>query len=242
MISLIPFIVFTIIFLCASVFFRRSFAFITPVTLVCIILLQYTLGLFFHLSVAFYATIMLAFVCLVWLTIKIVRHGFDDLRTYALTPVFIAYVIMIGIILALSRGRVCYITDEYSHWGTVVKNMLYFDQFGSIAQSTTAYKTYPPCGSLLPYFFAKFDPTFRESSMYHGALLLTFSLLLPLFEHIRKRDWQRFLLVGGLAFFAPLTFFSYGYSSLYVDVQVALVFGNLLTQYFANDHLHLQSG
>lgn len=92
MISLIPFIVFTIIFLCASVFFRRSFAFITPVTLVCIILLQYTLGLFFHLSVAFYATIILAFVCLVWLTIKIVRHGFDDLRTYALTPVFIAYV------------------------------------------------------------------------------------------------------------------------------------------------------
>ena len=233
--SIAAYIVLFIILVSASVLWKKRFAYAAPIALICIILLQYTLGLFFGLSVAFYAVFVLSFACFILLVVHIVRFGWGDVRKNVLNYGLWAFLLSIVIILVLSRGRVCYITDEYSHWGTVVKNMLYFDRFGSIAQSSTAYKTYPPAGSLLPYFFARFYPQLDESSMYHGALLLTFTLMLPVFNSIKKGEIGRFLIIYGLTFFLPIVFFPYAYSTLYVDVQMALVFGSLLVLYFSSE-------
>lgn len=232
LLTLIPFLILLIIMVSAAVLFKKSFACTAAFSLFCVILLQYVVSLCFGLSAGFYATFALAAVCLGLTVWRVVRHGSEDLRAFALSPALLAYVIFIFVILFLSRNRVCYITDEYAHWGLVVKNMLYYDRFGFIAEATTAYKSYPPAGSLLPYFFARFFDNFRESAMYHGAFMLTFALLLPIFSQVKKGEWGRFLTLLLLAFFLPLPFYGYAYATLYVDVQLALVFGNLLLLYF----------
>ena len=131
-----------------------------------------------------------------------------------------------------TRGRMLLNWDEFSHWSTVVKNMYIFDKFGSCAESTAIYKSYPPAVSLLQYYFMRLEPAFSEAALYRAKDVLTLSLLLPFFRSIRWGEWKRLLLTAFLALVLPLCDYYYFYRSIHVDGLMGLAIAYILISYY----------
>lgn len=90
-------------------------------------------------------------------------------------------------IMALAlRGKIITWSDNFTHWATVVKNMLAADQFPTFAQEAVTFTTYPLGSSAIIWYFSRF--TSREEDFWmlaQGFMMLT--MLLPMFAYDRKK-------------------------------------------------------
>lgn len=95
-------------------------------------------------------------------------------------------ILLFGIIAFSVRGRVFTWFDNFTHWATVVKNMLLFDRFPTFAQSAVGFPSYPLGSSTLIYYFC--NVTSDEESMQMLAQgFLDVCMLLPVFAYVRKQ-------------------------------------------------------
>lgn len=96
-------------------------------------------------------------------------------------------IVLFGIIAFSVRGRVFTWFDNFTHWATVVKNMLLFDRFPTFAQSAVGFPSYPLGSSTLIYYFC--NVTSDEESMQMLAQgFLNVCMLLPVFSYGKKRS------------------------------------------------------
>lgn len=120
--------------------------------------------------------------------------------------------------------------DELSHWGLVVKNMYYHNDFGGGIASTTMFKGYPVGTSLYLYFFQVFGMQFFDGALIMALNILNISLLMPILSKVSDNRKKI-----ATALFMVTVVFVMHYMFLFTicnDMFLSLCFAFILTMYF----------
>lgn len=204
------------------------------VSIFCIIAVLYIAGLFGNLKIGFYLILFLSVAAGVY-SVYLIGTKQCNAFDFLITPGLLVFLLFLGIVWYGHRGRLFSVWDEFSHWGLVIKNMVYLDQLGNAVQATTYFRGYPPATSLFAYFWIKLAGVYNESDAFRSANVFLFSLLLPMFKRLEWRNWLRLPVVFLVALLLPCQFAAGAYTSIYVDTLLGILFAFALFQYFTNE-------
>lgn len=124
--------------------------------------------------------------------------------------------------LFLNYRRMFLIWDEFSHWGSILKNMYLLDALGTFKETSGhVVKTYLEGSSLFQYFWMRPFTQYTEYPAYIASNLIYFSIISPF---IRKYNLKNIIFLI-IAFILPLLIDSVFYSTLYVDTIIGLLLG-----------------
>ncbi len=124
--------------------------------------------------------------------------------------------------LFLNYRRMFINWDEFSHWGSILKNMYSLDALGTFKETSGhVVKTYLEGSSLFQYFWMRPFSQYTEYPAYIASNVLYFSIFCTF---IKKYDFRNVLFVFS-AILIPLLTDGIFYSSLYVDTIIGLLFG-----------------
>lgn len=150
------------------------------------------------------------------------QHPF---QTLSLVEVLFLLCTIVLIFLA-TRGKVLCDHDNFSHWGTVLKELLRTDHFPDRSRLMTEHFTYPLGSAVWIYFFSRMTCISADSAWMFVQALLMLYCILPLFCFLPK---QSGVIYTGLyllfVLFLTNCFLCYDVSvfSLLVDTELPLV-------------------
>ena len=107
-----------------------------------------------------------------------------------LSPGLLGYLILCVIAVRVSGALFCQ-WDEFSHWGTVVKDMFYSKQLGIYPDAVSSYKTYPPGAALWELYFASYFKEWNDWPVIFAYNLLLIQWMMPLFGCLKFREEER---------------------------------------------------
>ena len=135
-------------------------------------------------------------------------------------------------ILYISIGRQVSVGDEFSHWGTKVKNLYYLNTI-NVTKETTLWFDYLSGSSIFNYFCTKLSGYYNESMLYIGQNLIIFSMVLPITSIFKKRKIINYIIFP-LVVLLPTIVYSEIYSSLYADSLLGICLGYNIYSYVLN--------
>lgn len=97
-------------------------------------------------------------------------------------PGYVLLAVTMAISLLVLRGKQVTWMDNFTHWATVVKNMLAADRFPTFAQKAVSFTTYPLGSSTMIYYFSRLTNG-AESFWMLAQVFLMLCGLLPLFAY-----------------------------------------------------------
>ncbi len=232
---------FTIIYIIAAAIaelLKKKIDFTIPISIIAIALIIYPFGFFKHLEIGVYAVYIISILCALYLLIQfilsIVHREYKYFFKRLLTPGILVYILFWGLFIYINRLRILSSWDEFSHWGLVVKNMFYFDTFGTNPETIVLFRTYPPFTAILEYFFLKIRGAYVEGSIIITMNILYISLLLPI---LNKIEWNKsivkLLIYVPFIFLLPLCLYSSFYTTIYVDTILGIMMAYVLYCYFS---------
>ena len=207
-----------------SRYLRRDFAECMPAAMLGAILLLYLSGLGGFLEVGVYLLYALGIFC-AGLDAYLLLRERKPLRGSA---AFVAFAVCLAAVPFLCAGRRMLAWDEFSHWGTAVKNMYLLNDLPCAKASTAIYKSYPPVIGLIQYYSVHIFPAFREDVLFMAKDMFSFTLLLPFLSGVRLGDWKRLFPTLFLMLSLPLVEYFYFYRSVHVDGLMGLCFFYML--------------
>lgn len=212
---------------------RRRLEEALPLSVALIVGVQYAFGLFGWLSAGFYAALALSVLALVLVAVRLLRGGLGDLRRFLLTPG--AVVMLAAFVWALLsfRAHMLYEPDEFSHWGTVLRNMMHFDAIpAGVKEANITYTDYPPATTLFAYFWTRLSGGFNEGDPQRAMNIMILAFLLPAMRAQRWKRWGSALCMACALFVLPTLFNSGAYYTIYADVVLGCVFFHALYAWF----------
>lgn len=212
---------------------RRRLEEILPLSVALIVGVQYAFGLFGWLSAGFYAVLALCALSLALLAVRLLCGGLGELRRFLLTPG--AVVMLAAFVWALLsfRAHMLYEPDEFSHWGTVLRNMMHFDAIpAGVKEANITYTDYPPATTLFAYFWTRLSGGFNEGDPQRAMNVMILAFLLPAMRAQRWKCWGSALCMACALFVLPTLFNSGAYYTIYADVVLGCVFFHALYAWF----------
>ena len=212
---------------------RRRLEEALPLSVALIVGVQYAFGLFGWLSAGFYTALALCALALALLAVRLLRGGMEDLRRFLLTPG--AAVMLAAFVWALLsfRAHMLYEPDEFSHWGTVLRNMMHFDAIpAGVKEANITYTDYPPATTLFAYFWTRLSGGFNEGDPQRAMNIMILAFLLPAMRAQRWKRWGSALCMACALFVLPTLFNSGAYYTIYADVALGCVFFHALYAWF----------
>ena len=110
-----------------SIIFNKKIEQTLFLTVFSYIVILFIFGIFNVLSVGYYLILCLNAIALIFNIYKLIKNR--DLFKNILTPGLLFFTLTYLFILYISIGRQVSVGDEFSHWGTKVKNMYYLNTF-----------------------------------------------------------------------------------------------------------------
>ncbi|MBU3179818.1 hypothetical protein [Clostridium psychrophilum] len=153
----------------------------------------------------------------------------------AKSPGFVMFILFFVLAWWTQRGRMLTSWDEFSHWGTVVRNMYIFNAFGNHPEATTIFKGYPPATALLEYFWVKLSGSFTDGNLYRAMNMLYFALMLPVFSNLKWKQFSKIVIRFIFVLILPLAFFQDFYTNIMVDAILGVMFASILINYYVNE-------
>lgn len=212
---------------------RRRLEEALPLSVALIVGVQYAFGLFGWLSAGFYAALALCALALALVAVRLLHGGLGDLRRFLLTPG--AVVMLAAFVWALLsfRTHMLYEPDEFSHWGTVLRNMMHFDAIpAGVKEANITYTDYPPATTLFAYFWTRLSGGFNEGDPQRAMNVMILAFLLPAMRAQRWKCWGSALCMACALFVLPTLFNSGAYYTIYADVVLGCVFFHALYAWF----------
>lgn len=236
MTALLPFLVICALPTFFTAFFDKKFEETLHLTFLACMLVLYTVGLIFDLSVGFWVlTVLLVALYLLSLG-KLLRGGrqaFSRFLSSFCTKGFLIFLILYGLCLYATFLMVPYLWDEFSHWADTVKVLYTFHDFGTNPEFYASYPHYPPGVSLLQYYILMLNGVYCDWILYFVKQLFALSLFFPFFAKVKNLFQLTFLSLA--AFCLPLLFQGDFYNSVYIDTLLGLVFGFGIAYLFCFD-------
>lgn len=131
------------------------------------------------------------------------------------------------------RAHMLYEPDEFSHWGTVLRNMMHFDAIpAGVKEANITYTDYPPATTLFAYFWTRLSGGFNEGDPQRAMNIMILAFLLPAMRAQRWKRWGSALCMACALFVLPTLFNSGAYYTIYADVVLGCVFFHALYAWF----------
>lgn len=208
---------------------RHQFGECMPVTLfiitACMYLSQYLFNTF---KIAFViAGISTAAVLFYFIRCLLFRHSDQRLRGNIFSYGWYFFLLLMICLSVYDFHRHFQVSDEFTHWGKMVKEMMRLDHFYSVPESTLlVHKDYPPFTSLFEVFWCSISGGFSEarcSMALHFLMMSVFPGALELRKSNRKGLTFAHCLL--LLFLVTLTGYSFDgdgiFQTIYVDYFIA---------------------
>lgn len=212
---------------------RRRLEEALPLSVVLIVGVQYAFGLFGWLSAGFYAALALCALALALVAVRLLRGGLEDLCRFLLTPGAVVMLAAFVWVLLSFRTHMLYEPDEFSHWGTVLRNMMHFDAIpAGVKEANITYTDYPPATTLFAYFWTRLSGGFNEGDPQRAMNIMILAFLLPAMRTQRWKRWGSALCMACALFVLPTLFNSGAYYTIYADVVLGCVFFHALYAWF----------
>lgn len=207
----------------SALLFKGRFEQALPCCVCYIILVIYVSGLIGSFWPGFFVILLTLPVAGIICLIRERSMLFRDIRIYVLTPGFIFFTMTICIMLPWTLQMQINSWDEFSHWGTVIKNFWYLNDFANLDNSTTIFKGYPPGASIFAWFAQRFGRKYLECKSYLAYHVLYVSLMSPYFCLItEKREWWKAVVLGACAILLPTIGLIRVYDITYVDALLGM--------------------
>ena len=217
-----------------TIVFNRKFEMVLTLSMILGTLMLYPFGYINHISYGYYLSwlfVLLFYVLLIYFFIKnkdkLIEFK-NNYFTYGLLY-FIIFSIYCFFLYKYTGFGNC---DEFTHWGPMLKETLRLDGFYTQdASRLIMHKDYPPFFTLLEVLFQGFNGfKFHEPFAYIALETFMFSMLLPVFSNLKKKDWLKSLLIFISIVLVGLTLdktetasdYAFVYNSIYVDWCLAL--------------------
>lgn len=213
--------------------FKYRFEQTIAITCFALILILYLFGLAGIMSAGVYAAVALslgAITILIYAAAK-GRIKKDFFINNIFTPGFLVFLCFYIIMCYLQRNRFLEGTDEFSHWGLVVKNMYFFDTFGNHPEATTIFTGYPPASSLFQYLWMKICG-FAEANFFRSMNVLCFSSVLPVFKNVGWKQIKKAPFIALIIFIIPVYLYNGFYFRITVDPLLGILLAYILFAYF----------
>lgn len=217
-----------------TIVFNRKFEMVLTLSMILGTLMLYPFGYINHISYGYYLSwfvVLLFYVLLIYFFIKnkdkLIEFK-NNYFTYGLLY-FIIFSIYCFFLYKYTGFGNC---DEFTHWGPMLKETLRLDGFYTQdASRLIMHKDYPPFFTLLEVLFQGFNGfKFHEPFAYIALETFMFSMLLPVFDNLKKKDWLKSILIFVSIVLVGLTLdktetasdYAFVYNSIYVDWCLAL--------------------
>lgn len=227
---IIPGLSFVLIALFYAIVFKRRITetyFLSTTTIIIVLFLTGLLNFKGSLLFGYSILLSLSLFSLVYSIKKYLKNRETIKGTWLIQGLMILGVFII-FSLFLNYMRMFIIWDEFSHWGSILKNMYSLDALGTFKETSGhVVKTYLEGSSLFQYFWMRPFAQYTEYPAYIAANLLYFSLISPF---IRKYDLKNILFII-IAILIPLLIEGHFYSTLYVDTIIGLLLGGGFVYY-----------
>lgn len=212
---------------------KRKFEDCLSLSVFSIVGILYLSGIFGSLLPGFYICLALIAAAFIYCIVTLFRDR-KRLLTNLLTPGFLFFLCFLAFIFLAHYGRLFTWYDEFSHWGIVVKKMVFLDKLGTAPEVFILYEDYPSGTGLFHYFWMKINGGFSEGIAYRSMNLFILALLLPYLK-VAKTKVQS-LVTCLILFLLPMMFVSEIYQSMYVDGILGLATAYILFTYFTEGH------
>ena len=191
-------------------------------------LLLFIGGIFNNIKLFYYIGWVLILVYLVYV---ICKKKIKDLLSKIDLFSSIMFLIILIILLILYQNKGFVATDEFMHWGPMVRDMFNINKFYCVPEATLEiHKDYPPLFSLIELLFCIFKGEYRECYLYVALIYFYFSIAIAIMskkEKILDKSLilLSFILLGFTAQTYPSSMFEIVtiYASIYID-YVLVVF------------------
>ena len=215
--------------------FNRRFEIVLTLSMILGTLMLYPCGYINHISYGYYLSwlfVLLFYVLLIYLFVKKKNDKLLELKNNYFTYGLLYFIIFSIYSFFLYKYTGFGNCDEFTHWGPMLKETLRLDGFYTQdASRLIMHKDYPPFFTLLEVLFQGFNGfKFHEPFAYIALQLFMFSMLLPVFSNLKKKDWLKSLLIFVSIVLVGLTLdktetasdYAFVYNSIYVDWCLAL--------------------
>jgi len=190
------------------------------------------------LNVMLYAAgtiVLLGVILFVNFTIKKKLSPFFQKRNVNIGTLFII-IAFIYFTLFLQGTKFIYY-DDFSHWGVVVKDMLFFDRLPNLQYNPgygfITFTSYPPGSSLFVYFVSKIIG-YSESKMMIAQIYLMLACLFAFFGISKDKKYTSVIVIFASLF---MLIGRLGFNTLMVDTLLPLVgfAGTVIIYYYRTD-------
>ena len=132
---------------------------------------------------------------------------------------YLLFFLAFGVMALAFRGKVVTWFDNFTHWATVVKNMIAAERFPTFAQKAVGFSTYPLGSATIIWYFSRITSDQEDFWMLaQGFMLLC--MLLPLFAVRKKNSLLATLFLGIVGHF--LLCYNIPLTELLVDTLLPL--------------------
>lgn len=168
------------------------------------------------------------------------RPSPGNVRALLLTPGLLAFLVLYSYLFVLHSGRGFAWWDEFSHWGTMVREILRTGTLYTAEGSLLAvHQDYPPFFQLIEAAWCALTGGYREETLYRALHTVLLSLLLPVLEvapgapgqaAAKPRKFSVFFALGGLVLIVLSCGVVCGdvpfFTSVYLDAAMGLLFAH----------------
>lgn len=220
-------LIFLLVIFSGSVFciacFNKKFEQVLPITCISIVVISFILGLIKLLKYSWIVICILSVVLYALAIIKIIKdNSLNSLINNFFTVGFVVFIVLTVVIFLSVYNKYFDATDEFSHWGDIVKTMIQIGDFGTNPNSGSLFKSYPPGVSLFQYFVVSLNSFiskegFSEWLCYFSYDVLGISLFMPLCANLSFKKILSPISLITTIFLVPLEFYLFSYHGLYVD-------------------------
>lgn len=223
-----------------SNFIKRKIEMAIPIAVISMTLIVYISGLFNNLSIGVKVIELIAIGVAIYNCIYIIRNIRNKQIKLVLkrivTPGLLVYVALFLIFIIINHGRIFEDYDEFSHWGTIVKNMFFYNQYGTMENSVVTFNEYPPFIACFQYILLKIKGIYSEDLIIIALNLLYLSIIIPICEKTDfDKNYKNLLFIIPAILLAPLMIFANFFIHILVDGFLGILFSVGLFIIYKND-------
>lgn len=234
------FLIIILISLSFKTLLKRRIEEVIPFTSLFMIIIIFICGLFNNLSLGVNIIKIITFIAMIfnlfYLKKVIKNKNIKEELKLILTPGFFIYTILFIFFCYLNRNFILEDYDEFNHWGLIIKNMFYYNGYGTVSNSRVTFNEYPPLTANFSYILLKLNNVFLEDRTLIGQNILYLSLIIPITSKINyKKSLKKLILSLVIILFVPMIFYKAFFYNLLVDGLMGILFGIGLYIIYQND-------
>lgn len=234
------FLIIILISLSFKTLLKRRIEEVIPFTSLFMIIIIFICGLFNNLSLGVNIIKIITFIAMIFNLFhlkKVIKNkNIKEELKFILTPGFFIYTILFIFFCYLNRNFILEDYDEFNHWGLIIKNMFYYNGYGTVSNSRVTFNEYPPLTANFSYILLKLNNVFLEDRTLIGQNILYLSLIIPITSKINyKKSLKKLILSLVIILFVPMIFYKAFFYNLLVDGLMGILFGIGLYIIYQND-------